>query len=66
MNIANFINIYTIIYTYIIGDENDSNKNDSIILILQHGRVVDNDCGVVFPNSRFPIKTFLSMKTSCC
>ena len=30
------------------------NKNDSISSILQHGRVVDNNCCVVFPTSRFP------------
>ena len=29
------------------------NKNDSINSILQHGRVVDNNCCVVFPTSRF-------------
>ena len=30
------------------------NKNDSINSILQHDRVVDNNCCVVFPTSRFP------------
>ena len=30
------------------------NKNDSISSILQHGRVVDNNCCVVFPTSRLP------------
>ena len=30
------------------------NKNDSINSILQHGRVVDNNCCVVFPTSKFP------------
>ena len=51
MNIAKFINIYT----YIICDENDAKiKNDSINSILQHGRVVENNCCVVFPTSRFP------------
>ena len=55
MNIANFINIYTNIYTYIICDERmTQNKNDSINAILQHGRAVDNNCSVVFPTSRFP------------
>ena len=29
-------------------------KNDSISSILQHGRVVDNNCCVVFPTSGFP------------
>ena len=44
MNIANFKYIYTNIYTYIICDENESNKNDSINSTLQHGRVVDKNC----------------------
>ena len=30
------------------------NKNDSINSILQHSRVVENNCSVVFPTSRFP------------
>ena len=30
------------------------NKNDLINSMLQHGRVVDNNCCVVFPTSRFP------------
>ena len=30
------------------------NKNDSINSILQYGRVVDNNCCVVFPTSRCP------------
>ena len=30
------------------------NKNDSINSILQHGRVVDNNCFVVFPTLRYP------------
>ena len=30
------------------------NKNDSINSILQHRRVVDKNCFVVFPNSGFP------------
>ena len=29
------------------------NKNDSINSIPQHGRVVDNNCYVVYPTSRF-------------
>ena len=33
------------------------NKNDSINSILQHGRVVDKNCCVVFPTSRFPYLT---------
>ena len=49
MNIANFINICTNIYTYITCDDNDSIKS-----ILQHGRVVDKNCCLVFPTSGFP------------
>ena len=30
------------------------NKNDSINSILQHGRIVDNNCYLLFPTSRFP------------
>ena len=30
------------------------NENDSINSILQHGRVVDNNCCVQFSNSEFP------------
>ena len=30
------------------------NKNDSINLILQHGRVVDKNCCAVFLTSGFP------------
>ena len=30
------------------------NKNDSVNSILQHGHVVDNNCCLVFPTSRFP------------
>ena len=33
------------------------NKNDSINSILQHGRVVDKNCCVVFPTSGFPYLT---------
>ena len=51
MNIANFINIYTNIYTYIICDENYSKKDDSINSKLQHGRVADNNCCAAFPTS---------------
>ena len=32
----------------------NKNKNDSINSILHHGRVVDNNCCVVFPTSGFP------------
>ena len=32
----------------------NQNKNDSINSILHHGRVVDNNCCVVFPTSGFP------------
>ena len=55
MNIANFINIYIQIYIPILYvTRMTQNKNDSINSILQHGRVVDNNCCVVFPTSRFP------------
>ena len=30
------------------------NKNDSINAILQHGRIVDKSCCVVFPTSGLP------------
>ena len=30
------------------------NKNDSINSVPQHGCVVDNNCCVVFPTSKFP------------
>ena len=60
MNIANFINIYTHVYIYYIYIpilyviRMTQNKNNLINSILQHGRVVDNNCCVVFPTSRFP------------
>ena len=44
MNIANFIKIYTPILHV---TRMTPNKNDSINSILQHGRVVDNNCCVV-------------------
>ena len=50
--IANFINIYTTIYNYIICGE-----NDSINAILLHGRIVDKNICVVFPASGFPYLT---------
>ena len=55
-NITNFINILDIqIYIPILYvTKMTQNKNDSINSILQHGRVVDNNCCVVFPTSRFP------------
>ena len=37
------------------------NKNDSINLILQHGRVVDKTCCVVFPTLRFPLSQTVQM-----
>ena len=60
MNIANFITIYThththiYIYIYIYIPilyvrRMTQNKNESPNSILQHGRVVDNNCCVVFP-----------------
>ena len=54
INIANFINIYTNIYTYLYMTRMTQNKNDSINSIMQHGRVVDKNCCVVFPTSGFP------------
>ena len=53
MNITTLINIYTNIYTCIICDENDSNKNNSINAILQQGCFVDKNLCVVFPPSGF-------------
>ena len=56
MNMANFINIYTNIYIYIpilFMTRMAQNKKDSITSILHHGCVVDNNCCVVFPTSRF-------------
>ena len=55
MNIANFISIYIQIHKPILYvTRMTQNKNDSINSILQDGRVVDNNCCVVFPTSRFP------------
>ena len=55
MNMANFINIYIQIYIPILYvTRMTQNKNDSINSILQHGRVVNNNCCVVFSTSRFP------------
>ena len=54
MNIANFINIYLQIYIPILYVARmTQNKNDALNSILQHGRIVDNNCCVVFPTSRF-------------
>ena len=58
MNMANFINIYIQIYIPILYvTRMTQNKNDSINSILQHGRVVDKNCCVVFPTSGFPYLT---------
>ena len=54
MNIANFINMHKIYIPILYVTKMTQNKNDSINLIAQHGRVVDNDCCVVFPTSRIP------------
>ena len=55
MNIANFIKIYTNIYISILYvTRMTQNQNDSIYSILQRRRVVDNNCCIVFPTSRFP------------
>ena len=49
INIANFISTYTYIYIPILYvTRMTQNKNDSINSILQHGRVVDKNCCVVF------------------
>ena len=51
--IANFVIIYTNICTYLLYvTKMTQNKNDSINSILQHGRVVKNNCCVVFPTSK--------------
>ena len=55
MNIGNLIIIYIQIYIPILYTTRmTQNKNDSINSILQHGRVVDKNCCVVFPTSGFP------------
>ena len=36
------------------GTRMTQNKNDSINSILQHGRIVEKNCFVVFPTSGFP------------
>ena len=55
MNIGNLIIIYIQIYIPILYmTRMTQNKNDSINSILQHGRVVDKNCCVVFPTSGFP------------
>ena len=57
MNIAYFINIYIYMEIYIPilhVMRMTQNENDSINAILHHGRVVDNNCCVAFPTSRFP------------
>ena len=54
INRANVINISIQIYIPILYvTRMTQNKNDSINLILQHGSVVDNNCYIVFPTSRF-------------
>ena len=40
------------------------NKSDSINLILQHGRVVDKNCCLVFPTSGFPYLTLCSRQST--
>ena len=54
MNTANFL-IYIQVYMLVLYVARmTQNKNDSTNSILQQGRVVDNNCCVVFPTSRFP------------
>ena len=52
MNIAKFINTYTNIYTFLYVTRMIQNKNNSKSK-LQHGRVVDNNCCVIFRTSNF-------------
>ena len=64
MNIPNFINIYIQIYIPLLCVMiMTQNKNDSIDSILQHGRVIDKNCCVVFPSSGFP---YLILCTGQC
>ena len=54
MNTANFL-IYIQVYMLVLYVARmNQNKNDSTNSILKQGRVVDNNCCVVFPTSRFP------------
>ena len=69
MNIGDLIIIYIQIYIPILYvTRMTQNKNDSINSILQHGRVVDNNCFAVFPTSRFPylIRVPDLLKICCC
>ena len=72
MNIGNLIIIYIQIYIPILYmTRMTQNKNDSINSILQHGRVVDNNCCVVFPTSRFTYlipcpRSAENLKICCC
>ena len=55
MNIGNLANIYVQIFILILYvTRMTQNKNDSINSALLRRRVVDNNCRVVFPTSRFP------------
>ena len=63
MNIVNFINIYTQIYIPILYVTRMSqNTNDSINSTLQHSRVAENNCCVLFPTSRFPYLILLAIR----
>ena len=65
-NMANFINIYKYILPILYVTKMTQNKNYSINLILQHGRIVDNNCCVVFPASWYKWKvptTYLAIRT---
>ena len=41
------------------------NKNDSINSILQHGRLVEKNCCVVFPTSGFPYLILRPRQCKC-
>ena len=61
MNIATFIYIYIQIYIPILYvTRMTQNKNDLINSTLQNDRVVNNNCCVLFPTSRFPYLTLCS------
>ena len=55
INVANFINLCTNMYIHMLYLMRMTQYiNDSINSILQHGPVVDKNCCVVFPTSKFP------------
>ena len=65
-NMANFINVYKYILPILYVTKMTQNKNYSTNAILQHGRIVDNNCCVVFPTSWYKWKvptTYLAIRT---